>query len=139
MPEISKTATDMIANMTPELRVGRFIFVTIDEPDLAQSLSAEAISIFREDEGISMILPVDLAEKHRLNTDHNMACITLTVYSSLEGVGLTSAVASALGQHNIPCNMVAAFHHDHVFVPFDMCDQAMEVLTSLQNQTAKVS
>ena len=71
--------------------------------------------------------------------NHPMCCITLNVYSSLEGVGLTAAVSNALRENAIPCNMVAAFHHDHVFVPSKMCDQAMEVLTSLQKQAAKHS
>jgi hypothetical protein len=46
-----------------------------------------------------------------------MACLTLRVHSALDGVGLTAAVASALAEIGIPCNMVAAFHHDHAFVP----------------------
>jgi hypothetical protein len=72
-----------------------------------------------------------------LNVDHPMRCITLNVFSSLEGVGLTAAVSTALGDNGIPCNMVAAFHHDHVFLPSEMCGQAMEILLSLQNQAAK--
>ena len=63
-----------------------------------------------------------------------MRCITLNVFSSLEGVGLTAAVSAALGDNGIACNMVAAFHHDHVFVPSKMGDQALEVLLSLQSQ-----
>ena len=84
-----------------------------------------------------MLLPVDLAKKSGFSVDQPMSCITLNVYSSLEGVGLTAAVSAALGDNSIPCNMVAAFHHDHVFVPTEMCDRAMEVLTSLQKQAAK--
>ena len=86
-----------------------------------------------------MLIPFELAEKTKLNVDHPMRCITLNVYSSLEGAGLTAAVSTALGNNAIPCNMVAAFHHDHVFVPSEMCGQAMEVLTSLQKQAANHS
>jgi hypothetical protein len=100
---------------------------------------SKAISTFKEEEGMSMLIPLELAEKSKLNIDHPMRCITLNVYSSLEGVGLTAAVSAALGNNSIPCNMVAAFHHDHVFVPSEMCDQAMEVLTSLQKQAASHS
>jgi hypothetical protein len=137
MTEVSQTAHDMISKMTPQLRPGIFVFVTTDDPALAASLSLEALAVFREDEGVSMILPVELAETCRFNTDHPMRCITLTVFSSLEGVGLTSAVSAALAENAIACNMVAAFHHDHVFVPSGMCDQALLILTSLQDQTAK--
>jgi hypothetical protein len=137
MPKVAKTAYDMISGMTPELQVGSFTFVTTNDPALVASLSGKAVSIFKEAEGVSMIIPAGSAEKSKLNVDHPMRCITLNVFSSLEGVGLTAAVATALGDHGIPCNMVAAFHHDHVFVPSEMCDQAMEVLISLQNCVTK--
>lgn len=137
MPEVARTAYDMISGMTPELRHGTFVFVTTNDPALIASFSAKAVSTFKEDEGISMIIPVDIAEKSMLNVDHPMRCITLNVFSSLEGVGLTAAVSTALGDNAIPCNMVAAFHHDHVFVPSEMCDQAMKILISLQGRATK--
>ena len=139
MPEVARTAYEMISGMTPVVRPGIYVFISTDDPALFASLSSQAISTFKEEEGVSMLIPVELAEKTKLNVDHPMRCITLNVYSSLEGVGLTAAVSTALGDNAIPCNMVAAFHHDHVFVPSEMCDQAMEVLTSLQKQAAKHS
>jgi len=139
MPEVAYTAYEMISGMTPKLQSGNFVFITTIDPELVASLSSQALSTFCEDEGTSMLIPVGLAIETKLNVDHPMRCITLNVYSSLEGVGLTAAVATALGDNAIPCNVVAAFHHDHVFVPFEMCNQAMEVLTSLQSQAAKYS
>ena len=139
MPEIAHTAYEMISGMTPDVQPGNYVFVSTDDPTLIASLSSRTISTFKEEEGMSLLIPVELAEKSKLNVDHPMRCITLNVYSSLEGVGLTAAVSTALGDNAIPCNMVAAFHHDHVFVPSEMCDQAMEVLKSLQNQAAKYS
>ena len=41
----------------------------------------------------------------------------LQVHSALDGVGLTAAVAGALAAAGIACNVIAAFHHDHLFVP----------------------
>ncbi len=137
MPEIARTAYDMIAGMTPVLQPGEFVFVTTDNPALGASLSPEAVSTFRENEGLSLLISVELARKSKMNAEMPMRCITLDVFSSLDGVGLTAAVASALGENEIPCNMIAAFHHDHVFVPSDMCEQAMEVLVTLQDQAAK--
>ena len=137
MPEVARTAREMISGMTPIVQPGNFVFITTDDPALVASLSYEAISTFKEDEGLSMLIPVELAEKSMLNVDHPMRCITLNVFSSLEGVGLTAAVSKALGDNGIPCNMIAAFHHDHVFVPSQMCDQAQGILTSLQNQASK--
>ena len=137
MPKVANTAYDMISGMTPTVRPGIYVFISTEDPTLVASLTSQAISIFEEDEGMSMLIPIDLAKKSGFSVDQPMSCITLNVYSSLEGVGLTAAVSTALGDNSIPCNMVAAFHHDHVFVPSEMCDRAMEVLTSLQKQAVK--
>lgn len=138
MPDLAHTTDQMISGMTPELQPGVFVFVTTDDDVLAGRLSAQAISTFKEKEGMSVIIPISLAEELDFNVDHPMQCITLNVYSSLEGVGLTAAVATALGQAAIPCNMVAAFHHDHVFVPADMSANALAVLERLQQEATKV-
>jgi len=134
MPTVAHTAHDMISNMTPEVQPGEFAFISTRDAAVIAALSPAAIGTFQEPEGLSMLVPVGVAAKAGENVDLPMRCITLNVYSSLEGVGLTAAVATALGHHAIPCNMVAACHHDHVFVPSDKCDLAMEVLTSLQDQ-----
>lgn len=60
------------------------------------------------------------------------AWITLTVHSDLSAVGLTAAVAGALAQANISCNVIAGAYHDHLFVPFESAAQAMEILRRLQ-------
>ena len=52
--------------------------------------------------------------------------------SALDGVGLTAAVSGALAAEAIPCNVVAAFHHDHIFVPSGMAERALAVLKALQ-------
>ena len=137
MPEVARTAYQMISGMTPVLQPGTFVFITTKDSALVTALFPDAISTVRENEGMSMLIPVELAEKFALDVEHPMRCITLNVYSSLEGVGLTAAVSTALGEHGIPCNMVAGFHHDHVFLPAGMCDQAIEILTSLQKNADK--
>jgi len=136
MSQIAHSAHDMISNMTPALQPGQFVFISTQDPALIAQLGSHAISTFREDEGLSMLVPVHSAESAGLAVALPMRCITLNVYSSLEGVGLTAAVATALGAHDIPCNMIAACHHDHVFVPANTCDRALEVLRSLQYQAA---
>ena len=132
MPKIAHSAQDMISGMTPVLQSGEFVFVTTHDPALIAALAPDAKSTFREKEGLSLLVPVASATKSLQNADMPMRCITLNVFSSLEGVGLTAAVASALGDHNIPCNMIAAHHHDHVFVPSEMAERALDVLTTLQ-------
>ena len=134
MPDIAHSATDMISGMSPEPQTGDFVFVTTTDASQIAALAPAAVATFKEHEGLSLIVPVQAAQDLNLATDSPMRCITLNVYSSLEAVGLTAAVASALGAASIPCNMVAAYHHDRVFVPSQTCDQAMAVLTDLQKQ-----
>ncbi len=117
----------MIAGMRPELRPGRFVFAGSEEPGLV----AQALGSFREAEGLSLILPLEVAEAAGLPVGAPMRCITLGVFSDLEGVGLTAAVAGALADREIPCNMVAALRHDHAFVPVDRAEEALEVLRAL--------
>ena len=136
MPEIANTAFDMIAGMTPVLRDAEYVFISTTDPAISASMIPCSIATFQENEGMSMLVPLELAKTAKFNIEQPMRCITLNVYSALAGVGLTAAVATALAKNAIPCNMIAAFNHDHVFVPGHMCDRAMAVLNALQKQTA---
>ena len=51
-------------------------------------------------------------------------------YSWLKTLG-PAAIATALAEKEISSNIVAAYHHDHVFVPWDRRDEAMDVLRNL--------
>ena len=136
MPTIARTARDMIANMAPVLRAGEFVFVTTPEHAFGAALLPQAMASFREDEGLSLILPLDVAKEAGFDVGQPMRCITLNVFSALDGVGLTAGVSGVLAEQGIPCNMVAAYHHDHVFVPSPMAQSAVEILKSLQERTA---
>ena len=54
--------------------------------------------------------------------------ITLRIHSSLEAVGLTAAVATKLAKAGITANVVAAYFHDHIFVPVERADEAVKLL-----------
>lgn len=107
----------MLAGMAPVLdeRHWRFVVVEGDTP-------ADAFALIREDEATTAIVP---------HPNSGFARITLMVHSALEGVGLTAAVSGALAQAGIACNIVAGFHHDHLFVPWDRRDEALEQLQHL--------
>lgn len=126
----------MIAGMAPALTDGRFVFCTATDPVLAARAAAVAVATFREDEGLSLILPFEAAVGFGLDTGLPMRCITLAVFSALDGVGLTAEVAGVLADAGIPCNMVAAYHHDHAFVPEDRAEAALGILVSLSSGTA---
>lgn len=115
----------MIAGMAPELDPRRWAFVAVT-PDRAPELLGAALGTFREAEAVSAIVPAELDEDAPV-----FARIVLTVQSDLEGVGLTAAVATALAGAGIACNVVAALHHDHLFVPADRADEALAILQAL--------
>ncbi|MEL7199646.1 MAG: ACT domain-containing protein [Pseudomonadota bacterium] len=64
----------------------------------------------------------------------HFARITLQVHSDLEGVGLTAAVATGLAAEGVACNVIAGFHHDHIFVPWERRDDAMAILQKISDE-----
>lgn len=116
----------MIAAMDPALDPRCWCFVPVT-PARAGDLLGAALATFREAEGVSAIVPAELGEGAPV-----FARITLQVHSDLEGVGLTAAVATALADSGIACNVVAALHHDHLFVPEARAGEALALLRRLQ-------
>lgn len=127
-----KGTRKMIANMTPVLQPGSYVFCAMLNNDDTGDAIARAKCVFVEDEGLSLILPKSDADALGLSYDTSMRQITLMVFSSITGVGLTAAVAKALTKERIPANVVAAAHHDHIFVPAKHADQAVKILRDLQ-------
>lgn len=124
-----RDTAEMIAQMDPRLDRRRWCYVQIT-PDRAPELLGAAIATFREEEGVSAIVPAELAA----DGEPVFARITLMVRSDLEGVGLTAAVSGALADVGIACNMVAALHHDHAFVPADRAGDALAILREIQGK-----
>src|SRR5262245_46833968 len=92
----------------------------------------ETISWIREAEGTSIIIPLEIAERLGLKIGFKTDWITLDVASDLASVGLTAAVSTALANAGISCNIVAGYHHDHLFVPVGKGQEALQVLLNLQ-------
>ncbi len=120
----------LLRSLEPELHDGTFVFCTSEEPQ-SPELVAAAIALFHEREGTTLVLPAERASAAGIVWSDPMAWISLTVHSSLNAVGLTASVARCLGDARIPCNVIAAFFHDHLFVPFDRADDAMVALRRL--------
>ena len=119
----------MVAGMAPVLEAGRYLFTALESWPSSEA-AAQLLGVFREDEGLTAyrrLAPEEAPPPRGVA----MAKITLQVYSDLEGVGLTAAVATALGEEGIPCNVVAALHHDHLFVPETQGAAALRCLEAL--------
>ncbi|OJF90237.1 ACT domain-containing protein [Pararhizobium antarcticum] len=121
----------LLAEMRPTLDPDAFVFCCIAPDNPAASLAASAQGMFREEEGLTLILRKPVADRAGLAHGPVMRMITLNVHSALEAVGLTAAVATALTQANISANVVAAYYHDHLFIPGADANRALQVLRQL--------
>lgn len=116
----------LIANMEPVLNEGEYVFAIVTSLEGIPRNSP--ICEIQEKEGTTLILSKVNAEKLGLSFEYIADWITLNIHSSLEAVGLTAAFATELGNHNISCNVVAGYYHDHIFVDIKDAQKAMEVL-----------
>lgn len=123
----------LLASMSPAYDNIMYGFATLT-PNDAQALSFLPKCMFQEDEGITVIATIDQLVDNHIECMGPFACITLTVHSSLEAVGLTAAFATALGEADISANVVAAYYHDHIFVAWEDRENAMATLKALSKQ-----
>lgn len=105
----------LLQNLRPKLCPERYTFIQAAEPILL----AGVFALVREDEGLTSI---------QADPRGAWAKISLEVHSSLEAVGLTGMMASRLAELGISANIVAALHHDHLFVPWHRRDEALAAL-----------
>lgn len=119
----------LLAQMEPVLNPGRYAFVAVPEGEALDP--GRIVASVREPEGLSAIVPEQDALDLGLQVAFVAAWITLTVHSDLAAVGLTAAFSRALADAGIGCNVVAGIRHDHLFVPFDQAQQALDALRAL--------
>lgn len=119
----------MLATLDVERRDGTFAFVTGDHPEFTDIAAAR----IEETEGTTWVVPTEAASAAGIEIDFEAAWLTLKVHSALEAVGLTAAFSKALGEVDIPCNVLAGFHHDHLLVPAARADDAVAALRSLRH------
>ena len=126
-----KDLKKLITSMTPVLREDEYIFGSLISANLNLLATLDPLGTFKEEEGLTVIVSKDSADKHGLTYSGIFNCITLNVHSSLDAVGLTAAVATKLTEFNISANVVAAFYHDHIFVAVKDATRALNALKEL--------
>ncbi len=115
--------------MQPVLNEGEYVFCTIASNQAVDQ--SKIIGSFKEKEGLTIILEKEVADSLGLAYTYVAAWITLTVHSSLEGVGFTAAFSKALAAAGIGCNVIAAYYHDHIFVAKKDAEKAMRAVEEL--------
>lgn len=85
-----------------------------------------------EAEGATLVLPAEAAAAAGLTASFVARRIVLTVHSDFGAVGMMAAVAGALAQRGVPCNVFAGIYHDHLFVGPDDAVTAMSAILEVQ-------
>ncbi|MEV0451726.1 ACT domain-containing protein [Streptomyces sp. NPDC050600] len=125
--------TRLVAGMRPELHPGRYVFTTVEGPAPA---GLAPVATVAEREGLTMVVRQEDADAASLAYDYVAGWITLRVHSALDAVGLTAAVARELAEAGLSCNVVAGFHHDHLFVEHARADEALATLSALSDRAS---
>ncbi|MCP3819650.1 ACT domain-containing protein [Streptomyces sp. A3M-1-3] len=118
----------LLSGMRPELNPGRYVFTTTT--GVTPRGVTPVVSV-AEAEGLTLVVRQEQADAAGLEYDYVAGWITLRVHSALEAVGLTAVVARELADAGLSCNVVAGFHHDHLFVPAERAAQAVRLLEAL--------
>lgn len=118
----------LLANLRPELLPGEFVFCSLETGRYGDLADLQPLASFAEAEGLSLVIRREQAAPAGLSYQGVFRCISLRVHSSLEAVGLTAAISSVLAEQGISANVIAACYHDHVLVPADRAEEALQVL-----------
>ena len=121
----------MLSSLRPQLLDEEYVFCTMGNGRYGDHPELEPIASFMEAEGLTLVIPRHRADEHGIPYESVFRCITLSVHSSLEAVGLTAVVATKLTEHNISANVIAAYYHDHVFVQSEYASAAVSALNKL--------
>ena len=119
----------LLRNMKPKHVPGEYVFCSMDESN--EMMVETPLLVFREDEGLTVVIPREEAESHQLEFDSTWGLITLSVHSDLTAVGFLARITHVLAQAGVSVNVVSAYYHDHLFVPFAKVESVMELLASI--------
>jgi uncharacterized protein len=122
----------LLSGMSPELRPGRYVF-TVAEAGIPPGLTP--VVTVAEQEGLTLVVRLEDADAAGLAYEYVAGWITLRVHSALDAVGLTAAVAQELAAAGLSCNVVAGFHHDHLFIPYERAAEAVDLLEALAQRS----
>lgn len=123
----------LLASLDPVLDPREFGYAIVPH-GTALPAGFQPWGLFHEDEGLTVIAPVAELAAADIAALTGLARLTMMVQSSLEAVGMTAAMATALTRAGISANVVAAYHHDHIFVPWNRREEAVAALQALAGQ-----
>lgn len=125
----------LLATLSVTKREGLWRFETIaaDQASWAELVNLREVRditmLFQEAEGLTVITGAN----EDTPQDNRWVWLELSVFSDLQAVGFLAKVASALSDADVPCNAVAAYHHDHIFVPEHKAEAAIAAIEGLRS------
>jgi len=128
-----KELGNLIRQMQPLLNPGDYVFCT--STHMEHIPLEKIVAWFREKEGITVVVPKQIADDLNLSYRYIVSWISLQVHSSLNAVGFTALFSECLAREGISCNVMAGYYHDHIFVPKDKAESAMRALKKLSRHS----
>ena len=127
----------LLASLSPVVSPDVYVFLSRPLATYGVGVELDPIATFSENEGLTLVVRKERADAAGERYDGEYGLISLSVHSDLQAVGLTAAIAGALSERGISANIVAAFYHDHIFVPLSRVGDAVTALSQLaaRNQT----
>lgn len=138
METVSELST-LLKNMDPKLSDTKYFMASVDSSQLLAlaSYSSFLMDIFREEEGLSVVFSDEILDELKGLSEVDpvgpFALITLNVYSDLMAVGFLAKITDALAKEGISVNAFSAYHHDHLFVPYEKRELVLEILKKISN------
>ena len=124
----------LIRNLKPKTLPDTYVFCSLEDADYGVLSHTSPLASFAESEGLTLVLTRESADEESLAYEGTFRCISLQVHSSLEAVGLTAAVTGELASEGISANVIAGYHHDHIFVPAHQAETALHLLESISSR-----
>jgi hypothetical protein len=114
--------------LNPFLNDGAYVFIKIAD---AEQIPQEFVAVFKEAEGYTVILKENDLSKEKYKSVFRAAWITFAANTDLNDLGITAAFSKVLSENGISCNVFAPIHHDHIFVPFEQGQKALNLLKNI--------
>lgn len=121
----------MLESLTVSVRPEPYVLVALPAEETPPPLGNGVAAVIEEAEGPTVIATLSRAAHEEWPHDFVASWLTLDIHSALEAVGLTATFSRQLGRAGIPCNVIAGFYHDHILVPVDKTDAAVDVIEAL--------
>jgi len=142
VPNGETDLTKILDSLTVGRRAEVYHVVTVSGADAAGLRIGSGIeALIREPmafgETVTVVCDTETVERRGWTSVFAAAWLTIEVHTSLEAVGLTAALSNTLGAAGIACNVLAGFHHDHILVPVDQADRAVDCLRSLDGRAGR--